>query len=256
MTLLRQNSELRRDRIWNWTLPASTTVLPDGRRVNCCPAADGCILLCYARTGTYRFPQVVAAHQRNLQRVLDDLNGWSQEMIDELSARRFRPSGVARDLSLDLDEWAARWAGTGGAAVRIHDAGDFFSDEYLETWLEIARTVPDVLFYAYTKEISRFRALVEDQAPENFRWCYSLGGRYDHLLDHEHDRHADVFPDVSAVTLAGYTDQSASDLIAVLAPTTRVGIPVNNHPHIRRRMAGETFGAIQIRRTNKREGSR
>lgn len=251
MTLLRSNSELRRDRVWNWTLPASTTVLPDGRRVNCCPAADGCVLLCYARAGAYRFPTVVTAHQRNLMAVLDDLEGWTAAMTNELTARRFRPTGEPRDLDLDLDPWARSWADGGGAAVRVHDAGDFLSDEYLEAWLTIARATPDVLFYAYTKEVPRFREIAEGKAPENFRWCYSLGGRYDHLLGPD-ERHADVFPDTETLEAAGYVDQTASDLISVLAPSTRIGIPVNNHPHIRRRMAGETFGAIQVRRTTKR----
>lgn len=252
MTLLRQNSEMRKDRVWNWTLPAATTTLPDGRRVNCCPEADGCVLLCYARTGTYLFPMVKAAHQRNLMRVLDDLEGWQAEMVAELRTRRFRPNGIARDLDLGHDPWAAAWARGGGAAVRIHDAGDFLSDAYTEAWLEIARAVPDVLFYAYTKEVQRFRRIVEGRAPENFRWCYSLGGRSDHLLRPE-DRHADVFPDLEALERAGYVDQTTSDLLCVLAPSTRIGIPANNHPHIRRRMGGETFGAIQTVRTSKRD---
>jgi hypothetical protein len=195
---------------------------------------------------------VKAAHQRNLMRTLDDLEGWTTEMIAELGARRFRPNNTPRALPLQHDSWASVWADKGGAAIRIHDAGDFYSDDYTNAWLKIARAIPDVLFYSYTKEIPRFRELVEGQASENFRWCYSLGGRFDHLLDLEADRHADVFPDTDTLTTAGYTDQSETDLLAVLAPTVRIGIPVNNHPHIRRRMAGETFGEIQIRRTDRR----
>lgn len=247
--LLRQNSDLRRDRVWNWTIPASTTVLPDGRRVDCCPAADACVRLCYARNGTYRFPNVVTAHQRNLAFVLDDLPGWQAAMIAELGGRRFRPTGSPRLAHLaplfDLDPWADRWFATGGAAVRVHDAGDFFSDAYTEAWLSIAREVPDVLFYAYTKEVPRFRALVEGRAPINFRWLYSLGGRYDAMIDRSVDRHADVFVDAQTLADAGYVSQEESDLIAVLSPSRRIGIPANNIPYVRRRMAGMTFGQIQ-----------
>nr|WP_249465233.1 hypothetical protein [Streptomyces fradiae] len=50
-------------------------------------------------------------------------------------------------------------------------------------------------FYAYIKEVRRFRALVEPDPPLNFRWVYSWGGREDHLLDPARDRTADVFPD-------------------------------------------------------------
>ncbi|WNI20170.1 hypothetical protein RLT57_32035 (plasmid) [Streptomyces sp. ITFR-21] len=43
---------------------------------------------------------------------------------------------------------------------------------------------------------SGFQKLVKQDAPDNFLWCYSLGGREDHLIDLAHERHADVFPDV------------------------------------------------------------
>ena len=248
--LLRQNSELRRSRIWNWSLPAATTTLPDGRHVNVCPAADACVRLCYARVNSYQFPVVKAAHQRNLIHVLDTLDEWEAAMMHELTARRFRPTGEPRSdlLDLDLDAWATQWAETGGAAVRIHDAGDFFSDPYTVAWLRIADRTPDVLFYAYTKEVVRFRSLVEPAAPTNFRWLYSYGGRQDHLIDIDLDRHADVFPSVDALEDAGYFDQAANDLLAVLAPTNRIGIVANSIPHLRRRQGPQTFRDAQAAR--------
>jgi hypothetical protein len=247
-SLLTQNSELRRDGVWNWTLPAWVVELSDGSRVNACPNAGACVSLCYARNGTYLFPKVRAAHVRNLEWTLTDLEGWKAAMLEELSRPRYRPSGEPRleHLApvLDLDEWAEAWRHAGGAAVRVHDAGDFYSDDYLLAWLEIARKHPDVLFYAYTKEVSRFRRL-EDWAPDNFRWLYSLGGREDHLVDLEQDRHADVFPDLDTLADAGYMDQTESDLLAVLLPTTRVGIPANNIRHLRKRQGAATFGEIE-----------
>jgi hypothetical protein len=62
-----------------------------------------------------------------------------------------------------------------GAWIRIHDAGDFFSDDYLQAWLRICRARPDLHFYAYTKEVDRFRRLVEPDPPPNFLWVYSYG---------------------------------------------------------------------------------
>jgi hypothetical protein len=50
--LLRQNSELRREGIWNWSLPAWAGRMADGRTYNTCPEAQACVPLCYARTGT------------------------------------------------------------------------------------------------------------------------------------------------------------------------------------------------------------
>ena len=36
--------------------------------------------------------------------------------------------------------------------VRIHESGDFYSQEYLDKWVEIARKNPSIVFYAYTKQ--------------------------------------------------------------------------------------------------------
>ncbi len=157
--LLTQNGELRGDGVYNWTLPAWVTTLPDGRTVNVCPSAGACAKLCYARSGTYLFPAVKLAHQEKLRLVLDDLDGWKRAMLRELAHPRYRRGGH----------------------VRVHDSGDFFSDEYLLAWLEIARRRPWLTFYAYTKEVSRFRRLVEapdapSPRPRNFLYVYSYGG--------------------------------------------------------------------------------
>lgn len=257
LRLLTQNSELRRIGVWNWTLPAWAVRLPDGRTMNVCPSAGACAKVCYARNGTYLFPSVKAAHMRNLLMVVDDLPGWEQAMLGELGHRRYRYRGVIREVP-GIDPWALdadlrEWMLAGGAAVRIHDSGDFFSDEYLKAWLHIAFCTPDVLFYAYTKEVTRFRRVLGRQpVPGNFRYLYSLGGKEDHLLDPDRDRHADVFPDSEALAAAGYTSQDASDLLAILLPTTRVGIPANNIPSFNKRLAGRTFGQAELERPGRR----
>ena len=261
--LLTQNSDLRRIGVWNWTLPAWAVRLPDGRTMNVCPSAGVCAKVCYARNGTYLFPAVRAAHMRNLLMVVDGLEQWTQDMISELSHRRYRPTGVERQVP-GVDPWDLHsdvrdWMLMGGAAVRVHDSGDFFSDAYLEAWVHIARCVPDVVFYAYTKEVTRFRRVLPepDLAPTNFLWVYSLGGLEDDLLDLTRDRHADVWPDEESLTAAGYTSQDESDLIAVLAPTRRIGIPANNIRHYNKRLAGRTFAQMQsdtpMRRPNRGE---
>lgn len=236
--LLTQNSELRRIGVWNWTLPAWAGRMADGRTYNTCPSAGVCAKACYALQGTYRFPGVRARHQANLAYVLDDPAGWETQMLDEVGHRRHR-----------------------GGFVRVHDAGDFFSDAYLLSWLRIIRATPEVTFYAYTKEVDRFRRLVEPAPPVNFRWVYSFGGTQDHLLDDSVDRVADVFPSIEVMEEAGYSDQSESDLLAVLGPA-RVGIPANNIPQFRKRQAGRTFrqwqaedaAARQERRARARNG--
>jgi hypothetical protein len=89
--------------------------------------------------------------------------------------------------------------------------------------------------------------LVEPDPPENFLWCYSLGGTQDHLLDLTQERHAEVFPGTVELEAAGYHDQTASDLLAVQGPP-RVGIPANPIPHLLKRQGSETFGSLQRQR--------
>lgn len=219
--LLTQNSQLKKLGVWNWTLPAWAGRLQDGRTYNTCPSAGICAKVCYARSGAYRFSNVLRRHEANLAFVLDDLPGWEQAMTEELGARRFE----------------GKW-------VRVHDAGDFFSDEYTTAWLRIMRARPAVTFYAYTKEVQRFRRLVEPDAPTNFRWCYSLGGKHDALLDPDIDRLADVFPTEDSIAEAGWHSQRADDRLAVMGPAP-VGMSANNIPHFLRQLDGRRFSEWQ-----------
>lgn len=223
--LLSQNSELRPDGIFNWSLPAFAIKLNDGTNFNVCPNAGACAPYCYARNGTYLFSNVRGRHIQNLEYTLYHLEEWQQQMLSEVQHKKMI-----------------------GKHVRIHDAGDFYSDEYLLAWLEIARQTPDVTFYCYTKEVSRFKRLVEPNCPANFRYLYSMGGKEDHLVDKEVDRHADVFPDDVAILDAGYMNQDASDLLAITLPTTKIGIPANNIRHFNKKMDGRTFSELQVER--------
>ncbi|WP_410659490.1 GP88 family protein [Amycolatopsis sp. lyj-112] len=232
MTLLRQNRELKKLGVWNWSLPAFAGKLPDGRSYNTCPSAGVCAQACYARNGTYLFPNVKARHQQNLMLVLDDLPGWTKAMLDELSHKKF------------TDAW-----------VRIHDSGDFFTNTYLAAWLEVIRARPRTRFYAYTKEVAMFRTLVEPSPPRNFWWVYSYGGTQDHTLDPAADRVADVFADESSIEDAGWHSQAESDLLAVLGPAP-VGIPANNIAHFKARQAGRRWSDWQAGAEAARAGRR
>jgi hypothetical protein len=242
--LLTQNSELRPHGIWNWTIPAWYVRLDDGRLIHTCPSAGICARLCYARNGTYLFRNVIAKHTANLRLVLDDTDRWRQLISAEIAALRPRPRttpGITAD-DLRDDPFLHRWLTAHGPAVRIHDAGDFFADWYLREWINLAVAHPEVLFYAYTKEVRMMRAVAA--YPDNFRYLLSTGGIYDHEIGDE--RHADVFPDEVAIRAAGYESQDASDLLAVLLRTNRVGIPANNIRHFNKRMAGRTFAEMQV----------
>jgi hypothetical protein len=144
-----------------------------------------------------------------------------------------------------------------GKHVRIHDAGDFYDLDYLRLWIAIAEQTPDVTFYAYTKEVAMFQRYQQTRDfPNNFRYLFSLGGKQDHLIDLDNERHAEVFTDLEAIEAAGYSNQDASDLLAITLPTNKIGIPANNIKHFNRKMAGRTFGEIQRERDNKLDSKR
>ena len=220
--LLSQNSELRADGVFNWSLPAFVVKLTNGVTFNVCPAAGACASFCYARNGTYLFSNVKNRHIQNLELVIYNLKDWQAQMLAEVQNKKMT-----------------------GKHIRIHDAGDFFSDEYLLAWLEIAILTPKVTFYCYTKEVSRFKRLVELNCPNNFKYLYSMGGKEDHLINKEKDRHADVFTNDEAIQDAGYMNQAASDLLSITLPTTKIGIPANNIRHFNKRMNGKTFSELQ-----------
>jgi hypothetical protein len=214
------NRELRADGIFTWTLPALAAKLSTGKNMLVCPSAGVCAQLCYARSGTYNFSNVKKAHTRNLELIVDDAEGWKNQLTNELKAKRYQ----------------------GGKSVRIHDSGDFFTEQYFLLWLDIAKENPHVFFYAYTKEVAMVK---KHQLPDNFVIIFSMGGTQDHLVDKEKDRHADVFPSIEALEEAGYSDQEESDLLAATLPTTKIGIVVNNIPHLKKKQGQETFGALQ-----------
>jgi hypothetical protein len=235
--LLTQNHELREVGAFNWTLPAFVVELSDGSHFNVCPSAGVCASVCYARNGTFNFPGVKQAHRDKLEWVLNDLPGWMETMKAEVAHKRYQ-----------------------GKHVRIHDSGDFFSDEYLMAWLEIARSAPGVTFYCYTKEVDRFRRIVEnrdgdhpDLVPPNFRYLFSYGGKQDRALDEDVDRVADIFPSFEAMEEAGYTSQHTSDLLAIYNENNRVGIPYNNIPHFKKKIKGRTFQQMQRERDERLE---
>lgn len=133
----------------------------------------------------------------------------------------------------------------GRTTVRIHDTGDFFSDNYMWAWLSVMSACSGTRFYCYTKEVERFRRMVEPDPPINFAWVYSFGGAQDLLLDELIDRVADVFPTAAELQAAGYHNQSASDLLAVDGPAP-VGIVANNIARFRKLQGARTFRSWQV----------
>jgi len=56
---------------------------------------------------------------------------------------------------------------------RIHEAGDFFNQEYFDAWIEVAKKMPQTLFYAYTVSLP-FWLSRRNEIPKNFKLIASM----------------------------------------------------------------------------------
>lgn len=57
--------------------------------------------------------------------------------------------------------------------LRIHEAGDFFSQDYFDAWIEVANKMPQTLFYAYTVSLPYYMAR-KGSLPNNFKVIASM----------------------------------------------------------------------------------
>ena len=245
--LLRKgNSELSELGIFVWSIPALFAKSDEFRLIKTCPNAGVCAALCYARTGRYKFSNVKTAHTRNLETYLRNPDRWKEKLLQELTRKKFKATGIPHKFEWKTRKDLSWWISSGGKAVRIHDAGDFFTYKYLLDWLEVARQNPTILFYTYTKQVSWLKkAKTEALIPINFVFILSMGGKEDHLIDIENDRHDDIFPDKEALTRASYENQEKSDLMAALLPTNKIGIVANKIPKLLKIQGKKTFSLAQ-----------
>ena len=95
--------------------------------------------------------------------------------------------------------------------VRIHVAGDFFSQQYMEAWYTVALLNPSVLFYAYTKSLRYWLNIREFPVLHNFVLTASYGGTHDHLIEEFNLRSAKVvFSEAEAAELGLEIDHDDS----------------------------------------------
>lgn len=167
-----------------------------------CPNASNCVNGCYARSGTYRFKNTLNAYETRLTATQAD------NFVDLMNAEIKYYARVYNNLF-----------------IRIHDSGDFYSQEYAFKWFEIMRQNPAVKFYAYTKMISMFTDFkLLGIIPENFTVIYSFGGKEDYLIDRSTDRHAYVFSSSNELDAMGYANGTDNDMIAAEGKSNKIGL--------------------------------
>jgi hypothetical protein len=64
--------------------------------------------------------------------------------------------------------------------MRVHVGGDYFSEKYLQAWIEVAKRNPEKVFYSYSKSLPFFTRFA---LPDNLVLTASRGGKHDELID-------------------------------------------------------------------------
>ena len=126
-----------------WNLPRGIT----------CRGAGECLKWCYEIKIERMYPNVRKSRMRNLR--FSKSEEFVETITDFLKKRKEK-------------------------IIRLHESGDFYSQEYLDKWKEIARRLPRKIFYAYTKS---FDLNLWKDLPKNFIIIQSYGSRFDELID-------------------------------------------------------------------------
>lgn len=88
-----------------------------------CPgASEWCRKMCYASKGRFIFGMVKDAHERNFNEV--ESEGFIAKILKEIPK---------------------------SGEFRIHVAGDFYSVNYIQMWIDICNSKPDIRFWAYSR---------------------------------------------------------------------------------------------------------
>ena len=179
---IKKTAQINGVRLYEFNLPA----------VSSCPFADSCKAICYADKGTFKFPNVQAKYNANYE-LTKDTKLFMKTIHNELIKKRIE-------------------------FVRIHSSGDFYSLKYLRTWITIAVNNPHIVFYGYTKSIPFFKSV---NPPPNFIFCFSTGGKMDHLIK-DTDKRAVIFNTKEELKKARYIDCSVND--KKMIATNRIGL--------------------------------
>ena len=168
------NSKLANDTLI-FSLPAGTT----------CPGADKCLAFvkelngkrsivdgpqmefrCFAASGEGQYPNVYNSRQHNWTTV--------KNLIKDF--------GVGK-AGLMVAEYIQSIRKKSTKLVRIHESGDFYSADYFAMWMHVCRLIPDLKFYAYSKNLPMILDYGMEMLPKNFYLTASKGGKFDYLIE-------------------------------------------------------------------------
>ena len=179
-------------RVLGFGIPADHNFSHKGEKRNTCPQALACKAVCYAKQGRYAMPNVIQARKHNLKLSLRPT--FVKHIIADLNQMVVKSKVCRKPYNV----------------VRLHDSGDFYSQEYLNAWATVAATFPDVIFYAYTKSLHLDMSAI----PSNLRITRSQGGRLDKLINLGLPN-SRIFSSHAARKREKYVDGNISDIPAI-----------------------------------------
>jgi hypothetical protein len=160
-------------------LKLKTFTLPAGWS---CPAAKDCLsradrttgkvkdgpeteFRCFMASAEARSPSLRALVWHNFDLIKTTmLNAWRYKKDKVQSVADLIHNSLPKDFDI----------------LRVHVGGDYFSRDYLEAWIEVAKRNPEKIFYSYSKSLHFFKQYA---LPENLVLTASRGGKYDELID-------------------------------------------------------------------------
>lgn len=180
----------QRAKVVAFNIPASIDFMVDGAEFNTCPQAGACKSVCYARSGRFAMAESIGMRLDNL---------WATLRPD------FVPTLVANIVESKATH------------VRIHDSGDFYSQAYVNAWIDIAKALNGVVFYAYTKSLD----LDYSSAPGNLRIVQSEGGKLDAMIDYTRP-HSRIVVDVPTGYVNGNSELAD---VPAIDGTVKIALP-------------------------------
>lgn len=186
--ILKQNEKMQHSdgtasQFYNVGLPALVGLAVDEDNnefvvINTCPGAGNCKLVCYAMKGGYiQYPASNLSQTRLLNFLYNDPDGFMGMLENEIAG--FEAKNSKKNIK---------------TIIRWHDAGDFFSPEYLDKAYNLAKKFPDVDFYAYTKLAS----VAQGDKPDNFKINFSMGAQpsQEKKIDFAKTKNSRIVPEV------------------------------------------------------------
>ena len=160
-----------------------------------CPAAHDCLSKAVAKDGKMAIKdgphtkfRCFSATQEVVYKAVRDQRQHNFDLLRKANKEGNMPNLIEQSLPKDA------------TIVRIHVGGDFFNKDYMSAWLTVARLNPTIIFYAYTKSLHYWIALMSE-IPANMKLNASKGGKFDHFIDLHGLKYAEVV----------YTEQEAID---------------------------------------------